>query len=87
MSLIILDDTSLDCGYYICDVFDANTGIWWHYDDDKTTEISYFSEGVYTKDSHKNNTNKKVLSGSERLMLMVYFITHNLIESISVYGK
>ena len=65
MSLIIHDGDSFDCGHYISDVFDTNTIICWHYDDDKITEISDVTEGVYTRESHKQ-TNKmnEVMSGS-----------------------
>ena len=31
------DGTSLDYGLYFSDVFDVNTGIWWHYDDNEIT--------------------------------------------------
>ena len=44
---------SLDCEIYFSDVFDVNTGIWWHCDDVNITEISDFPEGVYTRESHK----------------------------------
>ena len=40
VSLIIHDGDSLDFGHYVSDVFDANTGIWWHCDDDNITQIS-----------------------------------------------
>ena len=43
------DGSSLDCEHYISDVFYVNTGIWWHYYNDKTTQISDFTEGVYTR--------------------------------------
>ena len=36
------------------DVFDITTEIWWNCDDDKTTKISYFALGLYTRYSHKN---------------------------------
>ena len=34
------DGNELDCGYYVSDVFDSNTGIWLHYDDENITELS-----------------------------------------------
>ena len=40
VSLINHDGDSLYCGNYVSDVFDGNTGIWWHCDDDNITEIS-----------------------------------------------
>ena len=52
------DGNYLDCGHYVSDDFDANTGIWWHCDDSNITEISDFSEGVYTRDSCKLTTKK-----------------------------
>ena len=30
VSLIVYDGDSLDCRNYFSDVFDTNTGIWWH---------------------------------------------------------
>ena len=44
VSLINNDGDSLDCGYYVGDVFDSSTGIWWHCDDDNITEISDFTK-------------------------------------------
>ena len=44
-SLINHDGDSLDCGSYVSDVFDANTGIWWHCGDDNITQISDLSKG------------------------------------------
>ena len=41
----------MDCGNYVGDVFDANTGIWWHCDDNETTKISDVPEVVYTRES------------------------------------
>ena len=43
VSLINHDGDSLDCGHYIIDVFDANTRIWWHCDDENITQISDFT--------------------------------------------
>ena len=48
VSLINNYGDSLDCGNYVSDVFDANTGIWWHCDDDNITQISDFTKmGLY----------------------------------------
>ena len=46
------DDDSLDYIYYISDVFDTNTQIWWHRDAENITKISDLPEGVYTRESH-----------------------------------
>ena len=62
VSLIMHDGTSLYCGHYISDIFNTNTGIWWHCDSDEITEISDFPEGIYTIESHKKK--KKIVSGS-----------------------
>ena len=51
VSLINHDGDSLDCGHYVSDVFDANTGIWWHCYDDNITQISDLPEGVYIRES------------------------------------
>ena len=40
------DGDSLDYEHYVSDVFDTNTGIWWHCDDVNITEISDLPEGV-----------------------------------------
>ena len=53
MSLITHDGHSLSSGHYFSGVFDVNTEILWHYDDDEITQISDFQEGVYTIESHK----------------------------------
>ena len=48
VSLINHDGDSLDCGHYVSDVFDANTGIWWHCDDGNVTQVSDFiKRGLY----------------------------------------
>ena len=47
MSLINHDDDSLYCVHYVSHVFEAKTGIWWHCDDEKTTQISDLPKGVY----------------------------------------
>ena len=49
VSLINHDDESLDCVNYVSDVFDANTGIWWHCDDGNITQISDLPKGVYIR--------------------------------------
>ena len=49
-SLIMHDGESLDCWHYFSDVFDTNTGIWSHCDDDNTTQISDILEWFYIRD-------------------------------------
>ena len=61
VSLINNDGDSLDCGHYVSDVFDSNTGIWWHCDDDNITELSDLPKGVYYRETRKP-TNKKVFN-------------------------
>ena len=61
---------SLVCGNYVSKVFDSNTGTWWNCDDDDVNEVSDFPEGLYTRDIHKNNMNKKVMSGSKKYCLL-----------------
>ena len=54
VSLINHDGESLNCGYYVSDVFDDSTGIWWHCDDDNTTQISDFTKrGLLYRESQK----------------------------------
>ena len=45
--------------YIISVIFDSSTEIWWHCDDDDITEIGDLIEGVYTRESHKQNIEKK----------------------------
>ena len=60
MSLIIHYGDCLDCGHYVSDVFNANTGILWLSDDDDITEIGDFPELVYTRESHKKTQESNV---------------------------
>ena len=46
VSLINHDGESLGFGNYVSDVFDANTGIWWHCDYDNITQSSDLPKGV-----------------------------------------
>ena len=77
----------MDCGHYVSDVFDANTGIWWHYDDNNITEISDLPEGVYNRESHQNKKTKKIMSDSDTILLVVYIITSHLIAYIYIIDK
>ena len=75
-----------DCGHYVSDVFDFNTGIWWHCDDANITEIIIdFPEGVYTRESRKPYKTSKLMSGSKDILFVVYFITEYLIAFVSVF--
>ena len=47
------DGDSLDFIYYLSNVFDSNTEIWWQCDDDNIIEISDLPEGVYIREIHK----------------------------------
>ena len=60
------DGDSLGCGHYFSDLFNASKIIWWNCNDDEITEISYLSEGVYTKEIKKKIINKKLMYGSEK---------------------
>ena len=44
--LINHDGDSLDCVNYTSDVFNANIGIWWHFDGENITQISDLPKGV-----------------------------------------
>ena len=44
---------SLNCVNYVSDIFDANTGIWWHCHDDYITQIGDSPKGVNIIESHK----------------------------------
>ena len=78
------DSEYLYYGHYVSDVFDANTGIWWHCDDANIIEISYFPEGVYNRESRKLKK-RKLLSGSKDILFVVYIMTKHLIAPISVF--
>ena len=60
---------SLDCGQYVSDFFDDNTGILWHCDDANITGISDLPEGVYTRYSLKLTKKRKLISGSKDIFL------------------
>ena len=53
MSLINHDGDSLDCGIYVSDVFDTNTGIWWHCDDDDIIQIIDLPKRGYIRETPK----------------------------------
>ena len=71
------DGKSLDCEHYVSDVFDTNTGMLWHYDNDNITQISYLPEGVilerFTKKTRKE-------SGVRIKKMVVYILTSHLIN-------
>ena len=71
------DGNSLDIGYYFNDVFDVNTWILWHWDDDKITQISDFLDGVYTRKSYKN-----VMSGSKITIIVSNSVFDNELSHI-----
>ena len=72
MPLINHNGDSLNCVHYVSDVFDANTGIWWHYDDDNITQISDLPKEVYIRESHKK------MSGSTDVLFVVYIRKNHL---------
>ena len=78
VSLINHGFDSLDCGDYVSDVFEANTGIWWHCAHKNITQISDFPKGVYLRDIHKKNTKNKGMSGSADVLFFVYIRTSHL---------
>ena len=56
------DGNSLDSGHYCSNLFYVHVVIWWHCYDDEITDISDFSVGAYTRESHKQKyTKKKVM--------------------------
>ena len=58
VSRINHDGDSLDFGHYVSNIFDANTGIWWHCDDDNITQISDLPKGVYIRESEQKKKNR-----------------------------
>ena len=66
VSLINHDGDSLDCGHYFSDVFNANTGTWWHCEDDNITKISGIPKGVILERVTKN----RVMSDSIYVLLV-----------------
>ena len=70
VSLINHGFDSLDCGDYVSDVFEANTGIWWHCAHKNITQISDFPKGVYLRDIHKKTQKIKVC----QVQQMYYFL-------------
>ena len=53
VSLINHDGDSLDWGHYFSDIFNINTGIWWHCDNKNMTQISDIPKGVYYRETQK----------------------------------
>ena len=58
VSLIMYMVYSFDCGHYYSEIFDFNTGIWWHCDDDEITKIINFPEGVCIREKTKRYRKK-----------------------------
>ena len=83
-SLINHDGDSLDCGHYISDVFDANTGIWWHWDDDNIIKIIDLPGGFYIRESHKK---KEVMSGSTNVFFVVSIRTSHLKNTAPFFSR
>ena len=47
----------LDQGHYVCDILYFNTGTWWNYDDEKSTQYPVYPMNVYNDLSiDKKNT-------------------------------
>ena len=59
VSLIMHYGDSLDCVHYVSDVFNDNTGIWWHCDDANIIEISALPQEAYNREIHKQTTKKE----------------------------
>ena len=53
------DGEYLNCGKYVSDVFDTNTGIWWHCDDDNINQISGLLEEFLLERVRKITTKKE----------------------------
>ena len=87
MSMVTNDGDSLDYGHYVGDIFDYNTGIWWHCDDTNITEIIDLTEEVYTGESNKLTKKKKLMSGSKDILFVVYIRTNHLIASSSIFPR
>ena len=67
------DGEYLDCGNYVSNVFDTNTGIWWHCDDVNFTENSGFPEVVYTRkrELQRKNLKRKIMSGFKDILFVI----------------
>ena len=76
MPLINNDGDSLDCEHYASDVFDANTGILWHCDDEKSIKLVIYQKEVIKERVTKKR--KKVMSSSTELLFVVYIRTSHL---------
>ena len=51
--MINYDCKSLDCEHYVSDLFDTNTGIWWHCDENNINKISDLPKGVILERAKK----------------------------------
>ena len=61
VSLINHDGDSLDCGNYFSDILYANTGLWWHCDDENITQISDLPKGFLLERVAKKRENNNVM--------------------------
>ena len=53
------DGYSTRSGNYYCDILYFNTGIWWRYDDNTITKLTFLPDNVYT-DSFNQKIAKRV---------------------------
>ena len=83
VSMINHDGDSLDCKQYVSDGFDANTGIWWHCDDENITQICDKPKGVYIRESLEKKNN--LISGSTNVIFDVYMRTSYLTKYSSIF--
>ena len=71
------DGDSLDCVHCFSGVFDANTVMWWHCDDENITLISDLSKGVYFRESQKTTD----------VLFAVYIRTSHMIKHSSLFSR
>ena len=86
MSLVNHGSDSFDCLHYASDMFDSNTGIWWHFDDEKITQMSDFIKMCYIRESHNKTKNRiKAMSVSTYVLFVVYIRTRYLTKYSSIF--
>ena len=86
VSLINHDGESLHCGHYFSDIFDANTGIWWHFDNNNITQISDLPKGVILERVRKNKK-QNIMSVSTYVLFVVYIKTRHLKNTALFYSR
>ena len=76
----------MDCVHYVTGVFDRNTVIWWHCDDDTITQVSNSPKNNYYRETHKHmKKEKKMMAGSTDVLFVLYIRTIHLTKHSTIF--